>query len=178
MSAQPHRRGGNRIRVSKENANITTSDQGGTDREFEEILDLSPPTDVEYILRNVDLEIFLELQDSGSSELSDDAELRWVGEGPLGRSDDTSVLTREYRYGEFSEANLRNKDEVVVFDFAVDPHTFPYRFTEGSHLKLEMLHGTDVTWSNSRIEFEIFRKVNPSGPPQGVNTPGRAPDGR
>lgn len=146
-----------KVRRSKEHSDITTSDQGGTDRSYEEILDLSPPTDVEYLLKDHELVIVLELQDSGGNELTDGAMLRWVGQGPL--QEDITVLTREYRYGEFANADQRNENEQIVFEFVLDPSDFPVTFTEASHLKLEMDHDTDVTWSNSSIEFEIYRKV-------------------
>lgn len=146
-----------KVRRSKEHSDVTTTDQGGTGREYEEILDLSPPTDVEYELKDTELHIVLELQDSSATEISDDANLRWVGQGPL--QEDKKVLTREYRYGEFANADQRNENEKVVFEFVLDRGDLPVTFTEASHLKLEMKHNTDVAWSNSQIEFEVYRRV-------------------
>lgn len=155
----PHPAAGNAVKVklSKEDDNITTSNNGGGDTEFEEILDLEPPTDVNFELRDghPGLHILLELQDSGATEIADDAELRWVGQGPL--QEDKSQLTRVYRYGEFANADQRNDDEKVRFEFVLPPGELPARFTEASHLKLEQKHSTAVDWSNSKIEFEIFR---------------------
>lgn len=146
-----------KVRLSKEHASITTSNNGGGNVEYEEILDLSPPTDVDYLLKNEALHILLELEDSGASELANDADLRWVAQGPL--EEDTKKITRDYRYAEFSEANQRNREEKVVFEFVIDHDDFPVTVTEDGHLKLQMLHDTNVDWSNSTIEFEIYRKA-------------------
>lgn len=153
----PHASNAARVRLSKEHANITTSDNGGGDVEFEEILDLEPPTDVEYELRDGSpgLHVFLELHDSADADLADDTQLKWVGQGPL--EEDTTQLTRTYRYGEFTNADQRNDDEKSYFEFVLPPGQLPVTFTEASHLKLMQKHSSAVSWANSKIEFEIYR---------------------
>lgn len=155
----PHPAAGNavKVRLSKEHSNITTSNNGGGDVEFEEILDLEPPTDVNYELRDGSpgLHLLLELQDSGATELADDAELFWAGQGPL--EENMTKLTRTYRYGEFANADQRDDDEKVRFEFVLPPGELPVTFSEAAHLKLMQKHSTAVDWSNSKIEFEIYR---------------------
>lgn len=144
------------VRISKEHPSVTTYDYGGGNRQPEDILDLSPPTSVDYLLKDEQLHIVLELETAGASEIGSDATLRWVAQGPL--EEDTTKVTRDYRYAEFSEANQRNAEEKVYFEFVLERKDFPVTITEDGHLKLQMLHDTDVAWTNCTVEFEIYRR--------------------
>jgi hypothetical protein len=140
------------VRITDNNNDVTVSDNGGNSGVYETILDLEPPTDVEYEVENrhPGLRIILNLEDSGSSELSADASVRFIAQDAT--EEDTDQMGREYRYGEFSEANQRNEEEVVRFDLEED-----YLFTEGSHFKMQLDHGTAVAWANSSAEIEVVR---------------------
>lgn len=142
----------NVVRITENNNDVTVSDNGGNSGQFETIFDLEPPTDVEYEVedRHPGLQIILNLQDSSGTELTDDAEIRFVAQDAV--QEDLDQMGRVYRYGEFANANQRNEEEVVRFDLDAD-----YRFTEASHFKMQLDHGTAVAWANSSAEIEIVR---------------------
>lgn len=141
--------------ITENDGDITTSNQGNGNN-YEEILDLSPSTDVMYeIKESAQLNIEdLTLYDGTGSELAGNAKLKFVVADPIERDDVT--ISREYTYNEFKNQDLRNDNEDKQIEFLVDgDRVF---IPEDHHWKLMMNHDTAVDWSdaNTAIEFELF----------------------
>lgn len=143
--------------ITERDSDITTSDNGGGNVSYEEILDLSPPADVLYEIRDsAGLKITaLSLDDSGDTELTDDAQLKWVVSDP--QDDDWVTVSREYDYGEFANRDLLNAEEEMEIDFQESDLDVVY-IPRDHHLKLVMKHDTDVDWSkaDTQIRWEII----------------------
>ena len=143
-------------RKTELDGDVSTSNNGDSQQSFEDILDLEPPTDVAYEIRDNNALRFtrLELDATGGTDIADNAELAWFVVGPT-EVDDTQV-TRTYTYGEFVNQDLRNAEEEMYFEFRIKQNVV--YVTEGAHLKLKMRHDTAVDWSEAgtTIEFEAF----------------------
>lgn len=142
----------NRIRITDLDNDVDVFDNGGVSGTPQTIFDIEPPTDIEYHVSDGH-RLILFLRDSSGNDIGDDAEIFFVGQDATEGDTSTQKLGRSYRYGEFSQANQRDEDEVVTLDLEEK-----YEFTEASHLKLQLDSGTAVDWSESKIELEVIRK--------------------
>ena len=139
----------NKIRITENDNDVTVLNQGGRDGTHETVVDLEPPTDVEYHIHN-GLKFLLWLRDSNGNPIEDNAEIILVGQDAI--EEDATRLGRAYRYGEFEQANQRDEDEVVSLDLEQR-----YQFPEASHFKIQIDSQTAVDWSQSRFELETIR---------------------
>lgn len=167
MSAMPIQSGDSRVWVTDQDNDVTTSVAGANG--WETIFDLSPSTDIEYLLLNEDnpqlgskgdLRIRMQLpQDgSGSTEVSDDFKIRLVARGP--EQDTTGDrLGRVFFYQEFSQTNQFDSDDVVRLGLPE-----PVKITEAAHLEVQVndpadTNDVDLSQSGGYLTVEAYRRT-------------------
>ena len=165
----PKQPGDKRVFVTDQDNDITTSIAGANG--YETIWDLSPSTDISYLglsedhpqlgsLGNLRLRFQFPQEGGGSTEIGDDAKVKLVAEGPEEEAGDQDIIGRVFRYGEFSNANQYDNEDVV----RLTPRDW-FRITEAAHLKVKVdnsNNGNDVDLSQSggQCELELFRRVD------------------
>lgn len=160
--------GEKRVEVGTQDNDVTTSIAGANG--YETIWDLSPDTDIYYKLPREDhpqlgsagnLRVRMQLpqDDGGATEISGDAELRIIAQGPEEDQAGADVLGRTYRYQNFSQPDQFNEEDVVRLRLGDN-----VRVTEAAHLKVQVdnsVAGNDVDLSQSGgfLSVEMYRGV-------------------
>lgn len=153
-----------RVSVTDQDNDVTTTIAGANG--YETVWDLSPSTDIYYWLLQADhpqlgsdgnLRFRMQLPEegSGSTEISDDASVRLIAQGP--EQEDTTQLGRSFKYRRFSQANQFDEEDVVRLHLNND-----VKITEASHLKVQVdnsADGNDVDLSQTGgfMEVELVR---------------------
>lgn len=153
-----------RVSVTDQDNDVTTSIAGANGSET--IWDLQPSTDIYYWLLQADhpqlgsdgnLRVRMQLpQDGGgSTEISDDATVRFVAQGP--EQEDTKQLGRTFPYRRFSQASQFDEEDVVRLHLNRD-----VKITEASHFKVEVDNSTagndiDLSQTGGFLEVEMIR---------------------
>lgn len=167
MPSMPIQSGDSRVFVSDQDNDVTTSVAGANG--WETIWDLSPGTDIEYMVLKEDhpqlgskgnLRIRMQLPEdgSGSTEVSDDFKIRIVARGP--ENDTTGErLGRVYRYQEFSQTNQFDADDVVRLGLPEN-----VKVTEAAHLEIQVQDPTssndvDLSQSGGYLTVEAYRRT-------------------
>lgn len=153
-----------RVSVTDQDNDVTTSIAGADG--MQTIYDLSPSTDIYYWLLQGDhpqlgsegnLRFRMQLPEEGqaATEISDDATVRLVAQGP--EQEDTTQLGRTFPYRRFSQANQFDEEDVVRLFLESD-----IKITEAAHLKVQVDNSTqgsdvDLSQSDGFLEVEMIR---------------------
>lgn len=153
-----------RVSVTDQDNDVTTTVAGANG--YETIWDLSPSTDIYYWLLqsdhpqlgsdgNLRLRMQLPEEGSGSTEISDDAQVKLIAQGP--EQEDETQLGRSFPYRRFSQADQYDEEDVTRLHINND-----VKITEASHLKLEIDNSTsgsdvDLSQSGGFVDLEMIR---------------------
>jgi hypothetical protein len=159
--------GDTRVFVTDQDSDVSTSVAGANG--YETIYDLSPDTDISYLYLagddpqlgsqgNLRLRLQLPQEGGGSTEIGDDANIRIIAQGPQEDKGDTKTLGRTFTYGEFSNTDQYDNEDVVRLDFEE-----PALITEAAHLKIQVDNSTngndvDLSQTGGQVELETFRR--------------------
>lgn len=151
----PTSEGEKTIKLAPDDTDVTTINDGGNNGTWETVLDVVPSKDIEYHLppRRPGLDLYVVLKDSADAHIPDSGEIRFIAQSPL--EEDTTQISRKYRYGEFRQANQRDEDERVRLRIEGEA----WQFTEGAHFKMQLDNGTAVDWANCDFELEVVRRA-------------------
>lgn len=156
-----------RVTVSDQDNDVTTSIAGADG--YQTIWDLSPDTDIYYLLYRADhprltkdsdggnLRIRMQLpqEGGGSTEISGDANVRLIKQGP--EEEDVDQLGQSWRYRRFSSADQYSNEDVVRVNLNRN-----VGIPEAGHLKVQVDNSTagkdvDLSQSGGFLEIEAFR---------------------
>ena len=165
----PKQPGDKRVFVTDQDNDVTTSIAGANG--FETIWDLSPSTDISYLilsedhpqlgsLGNLRLRFQFPQEGGAATEIGDDAQVKIVAQGPEEEKGDQDVLGRVFRYGEFSNANQYANEDVVRLTTRESA-----MITEAAHLKIKVDNSTngndvDLSQTGGQADMELFRRVS------------------
>lgn len=160
-----------RIRPDDKRVSVTDQDNdvstlvAGADG-MQTVWDLQPSTDIYYWLLqgdhpqlgsegNLRFRMQLPREGGGSTEISDNATVRIVAQGP--EQEDTTQLGRTFPYRRFSQANQFDEEDVTRLFLENDN-----KITEAAHLKVQVDNsdaGNDVDLSQTGgyLEVEMIR---------------------
>lgn len=147
----------NTITLTDQAGDVTFSDTNGNNQP-ETFFDLTVPTATEYRLlpsrkmpqRDQGLFLRLNLDDSGPSDLPDDAQVRIIVQGPS--EEDEQQIGGTISLRQFNNADQFDSEE--VYRLQMDKE---YRLKEDRHLKIQVISSTAVSASDSWAELEIVR---------------------
>lgn len=136
---------------------VTVSDNGDSNQSFEEVLDLSPDSaGITYVLFD-GMKVRFDPDDSGNSDLPDSSEVQFYVQGPQEERGGKFVI-REVTVGRFNANSFANQfDQDTVFELGVstpDGDT-TIDINEDEHFKIGIRGATAISWSDSRISFEL-----------------------
>lgn len=160
--------GDKRVFITDQDSDVTTSVAGSNG--FETIWDLSPSTDISYVfpeedspqlgsLGNLRIRFQFPQDGGGSTEISDDARVKFIAQKPNEEEGPTDVIGRIYRYGEFSNSDQYDNDNVI----RLTPEETAL-ITEASHFKIQVDNSTagndvDLSQTGGQADVETFRRV-------------------
>lgn len=164
--------GEKRVEVGTQDNDATTSIAGANG--WETVFDLSPDTDIYYKWPhgdhpqlgsdgNLRFRMQLPQEGGGSTEISDDAQIRIIAQGPEEDQAGADVLGQIFRYRRFSQANQFDEEDVVRVRFADN-----VEITEAAHVKVQINNTTgvggggndvDLSQSGGYMTVEAYRGV-------------------
>lgn len=155
-----------RVEVTDQDNDVTTSIAGANG--FETVFDLSPDTDIYYLLYQGDhpklgsqgnprLRLTLPQEGGGSTEISDDAKIRIIKQGP--EEEDVDQLGQEFRYRRFSQADQFDEEDVVRMNL-----NRTVGVAEAGHLKIQVDNSTagndvDLSQTGGFVSVDLHRGV-------------------
>ena len=153
------------FRTDQDN-DVTTSIAGANG--WETVWDLQPSTDIFYLLfksdhprlgsqGNLRLRLQFPQEGGGSTEISDNADVRVIKQDPT--EEDVDQIGRTFKYRQFSQSDQYDEEDVVRLN-----HNRTIGIPEASHLKIQVDNSTagndvDLSQQGGFVEFELHRGV-------------------